>query len=214
MKKGNTGLHFVLITVIAFAMTIAIPALSSAGDSKVSKTLENLQVAFNGESNAHAKYLAYSEKAGEEGYHKVAALFRAAAYAEEIHLNNHAKVIKGMGASPKAEIKLPVINSTAENLADAIKGETYEQTVMYPAFLDQAEIDQNAGAVETFSFAKDAEAQHAMLYKKALNNLDSWKVADAGFGVCPTCGYTVEGIPTFKACPVCGKPASDYKIIT
>ncbi len=102
--------------------------MAQTGDANAGKTLENLQAAFNGESNAHAKYLAYANKADEEGYLKVATLFRAAAYAEEVHLNNHAKVIKGMGASPKAEIKLPEIHSTAQNLADAIKGETYEQT--------------------------------------------------------------------------------------
>ncbi len=214
MKKGNSWLHFALITVGVFAMTLTVSSMSNAGEAKASKTLANLQAAFNGESNAHAKYLAYSKKADEEGYLKVAALFRAAAYAEEVHLNNHAKVIKDMGATPTAEIKLPEIKSTEQNLADAIKGETYEQTVMYPGFLEQAEAEQNIGAVETFSFAQAAEAEHAKLYQKALNNLNSWKVADAGFSVCPTCGYTVEGKPEFAKCPVCGKSAEEYKLIS
>ncbi len=214
MEKGNRWLHFALISVIALTMTVTVSALSKAGEVKGGKTLENLQAAFNGESNAHAKYLAYAKKADEEGYLKVAALFRAAAYAENVHLNNHAKVIKSMGATPKAEIKLPEINSTAENLADAIKGESYEKTVMYPAFLAQAEDEQNLAAVETFSFAQEAEGEHAKLYQKALDNLNDWKVADAGFSVCPTCGYTVEGKPAFVNCPVCGKPSEEYKLIS
>jgi len=213
MKKGSVLLHFVLIVVITFSMTMTVSALSQAGDANVSKTLANLQAAFNGESNAHAKYLAYSNKAGEEGYLKVAALFRAAAYAEEIHLNNHATVIKGMGAIPKAEIKLPEIHSTEQNLADAIKGETYEQTVMYPDFIAQAEKEKNDAAIETFSYAEAAEAEHAILYTKALSNLNEWKVAAAGFGVCPICGYTIEGNATFTKCPVCGTPADDYKLV-
>ena len=213
MKKGSVRVHFALIVMITFAMTMTISALSQAGDVKVSKTLENLQAAFNGESNAHAKYLAYSNKAGEDGYLKVAALFRAAAYAEEVHLNNHAKVIKGMGASPNAEIKLPEIHSTEQNLADAIKGETYEQKVMYPDFIAQAENEQNDAAIETFSFAEAAEAEHAKLYQKALSNLNEWKVAEAGFSVCPVCGYTVEGKPTFTKCPVSGTPADRYKLV-
>jgi rubrerythrin len=183
MKKGNVWLHFALIVVITFAMTMTVSTLAQAGDANGSKTLENLQAAYNGESNAHAKYLAYAKKAGEEGYLKVAALFRAAAYAEEVHLNNHAKEIKAIGASPKAEIKLPEIHSTEQNLADAI-------------------------------YAEVAEAEHAKLYTKALTNLNEWKVADAGFGVCPICGYTVEGKPTFKKCPLCGTPADDYKLVT
>jgi rubrerythrin len=67
-------------------------------------TLENLQAAFNGESNARAKYLAFAAKADEEGYAPVASLFRAAAAAEAIHAESHARVIKKMGATPVANI--------------------------------------------------------------------------------------------------------------
>jgi rubrerythrin len=212
MKKNEGLFSFALVIMIAFGVTMMGPALSSAGEAKASTTLENLQTAFNGESNAQAKYLAYAKKATEEGYLKVAGLFRAAAAAEEIHLNNHAEVIKSMGATPKAEITLPAINSTKENLADAIKGETYEQTVMYPDFLAQAEKEKNEDAMQTFNYAKAAEGEHAKLYQKALSNLNDWKVADVGFFVCPICGYTVEGKPTFKNCPVCATPANDYKL--
>ncbi len=59
------------------------PAVATAATG--TKTLENLQTAFNGESNANAKYLEFAKKADEEGYTKVASLFRAAARAEEIH---------------------------------------------------------------------------------------------------------------------------------
>ncbi len=52
---------------------------------------------------------------------------------------------------------------------------------MYPDFIAQAEKDQNDAAIETFSYAEAAEAEHAKLYTKALNNLNEWKVADAGF---------------------------------
>lgn len=214
MKMNSKRFHFALITGIVFVLSGLSPALSSDVTAKDSKTLENLQAAFNGESNAHAKYLAYSKKAAGEGYLKVAALFRAAAAAEEIHFNNHAKVIKSMGAIPIAEIKLPGIKSTKENLADAIKGETYEQTVMYPGFLVQAEKDQNDDAIQTFTYAETAEGEHAKLYKKALSNLNNWKVAGAGLSVCPICGYTVEGKPAFEDCPVCATPKKDFKLIS
>jgi len=209
LKKSRS----VVAVIITCLLVIAVAASSQANQTKNDQTLQNLQAAFNGESNAHAKYLAYAKKAEKEGYLKVASLFRAAAYAEEIHLNNHAKVIKEMGATPKAEIKLPTIHSTKENLADAIKGETYEQTVMYPGFISQAKKEKNSAAVETFSYAKAAEAEHAKLYQQALDNLESWKVAGVGFSVCPTCGFTVEGKPTFVDCPVCGAPGDKYKLI-
>ena len=45
----------------------------------------------------------------------------------------------------------------------AIKGEVYERDVMYPEFLKQARAERNADAIETFSFAKNAETEHARL---------------------------------------------------
>ena len=212
-KDGNRWLYFALFAVIAFTATMTISGLSNAGDTKNGKTMENLQAAFNGESNAHAKYLAYAEKADAEGYGRVASLFRAAASAEKIHLTNHARVIESMGGTPKAEIKLPEIKSTSDNLAEAIKGESYERDTMYPDFLSQAKKDDNPDAVRTFTYAQAAEAEHARLYQKALNNLASWKAPKADFYVCPTCGYTVEGNPSFASCPVCATPASLYLMV-
>jgi rubrerythrin len=194
-----------------FALCVVAPRQATAMENK---TLEDLMTAYNGESNAHAKYLSYAKKADEEGYGKVASLFRAAAEAEEIHLKNHAEVIKGMGGTPKADIKLPEVKSTKENLEDALKGETYERLTMYPEFIAQAKQDNNKAAVRTFTYAKFAEAEHAKLYKEALDNLESWKGAKADFYVCPTCGYTVEGKPSFEACPVCATPANDYMLVT
>src|ERR1035437_8259983 len=69
------------------------------------KTLANLQTAYNGESNAHAKYLEFAKQADSEGYGKVASLFRAAAAAEQIHLTCEAAVIKEAGTTPQADIK-------------------------------------------------------------------------------------------------------------
>ena len=42
-------------------------------------TTENLKDALAGESQANRKYLAFSEKAQEEGFRQIARLFRAAA---------------------------------------------------------------------------------------------------------------------------------------
>jgi rubrerythrin len=56
--------------------------------------LANLLDAFNGESNAHARYLSFAAKADAEGWHGIASLFCAAAYAEHIHAANHARIIK------------------------------------------------------------------------------------------------------------------------
>jgi len=209
------NLSKLLLTLLAIVAIFSVPMMISVASAATqSKTLDNLMAAYNGESNAHAKYLAYAEKADQEGYHKVASLFRAAASAEEIHLNNHARVIKALGGTPKADIKLPEIKSTKENLEDAVKGESYERDTMYPEFIAQAEKDGDTSAVRTFTYAKSAEAEHAKLYQEALNNLAAWKAPKADFYVCPTCGYTVEGKPSFESCPVCSTPAKLYIVVS
>src|SRR5579864_6695363 len=86
-------------------------------------TLRNLQAAFEGESNAHARYIAFAVKADAEGLHGAASLFRAAARAEQIHANNHARVIRQIGAEPVAVIHPIQVHSTLENLNEARAGE-------------------------------------------------------------------------------------------
>ncbi len=153
----------------------------------MSKTEQDLQDAFAGESQANRKYLAFAKKAEEEGYSQVARLFRAAAAAETIHAHNHLKVLNG-------------IKSTKENLMVAITGESYEFQKMYPRMIDDAKSEGQDYALRSFNLANEVEKVHASLYKKALENLG--KNAATDYYVCTVCGYTVEGGAP-DDCPVC-----------
>ncbi|HSQ23004.1 MAG TPA: ferritin family protein [Pyrinomonadaceae bacterium] len=207
------GLALVMVaTAILLAACSKAPATNGSTSTvvtKASKTLDNLQTAFNGESNAKARYLAFAQKAESEGYGKVASLFRAAAKAEDIHANNHAEVIRKLGATPIADVKTPEVNSTTDNLQAAIKGESYERDTMYPDFLKQARDDGNKDAVRTFNLAKEAEAEHAKLYTEASSNLAAWKTTVQPFYVCPSCGYTT-GTLNFAKCPVDFTPKEKF----
>ena len=132
-----------IVSLAAWAMGAYSVGASAATSTT---TLQNMQAAFNGESNAHMRYLAFAEQADRENYGEVASLFRAAARAEGVHASNHAQVIKGMGAVPQAKLESPEVKSTRENLEAAIKGETYERDIMYPTFLKQARRDGNTDA--------------------------------------------------------------------
>jgi rubrerythrin len=176
----------------------------------ISQTLTNLQAAFNGESNAAVCYTAFARKADQEGYMRVAVLFRAAARAEQIHAASHAKVIAKLGATPEAKISEPVVGTTAQNLANAKKGEEYERDVMYPEFIREAEASGEAGAVRTFRLASAAEAVHAELYGNALDNLEAQRT-EATFYVCPVCGEVTDDV-TLKSCPICNAPAEKFEI--
>ena len=189
---------------VLFVLVAMFALISSARAGTT--TLQNMQTAFNGESNAHARYLAFARQADSEGYGKVASLFRAAARAEEIHAANHAVAIKELGAVPQAQIASPEVKSTRENLNTAIKGECYERDTMYPAFLAQARRDHNTGAVKSLNFAKTAEAEHAKLYAALLSDLDLLKgTKSVEFYVCPICGYTTRDA-NLEKCPSCFTP--------
>ncbi len=175
-------------------------------------TLKNLQAAFNGESNAAARYTAFARKADQEGYGRVASLFRAAARAEQIHAANHAAVIKKMGAVPEAQIETPAVKSTRESLQVALAGEEYERDVMYPQFIREAQAARNSAALRTFTYAIEAETEHARLYREALANLEQMK-AKATYYVCAVCGYTVEQL-SFDRCPVCQHPREKFELIS
>ena len=153
----------------------------------MSQTQKNLMDAFAGESQANREYLAFAKKADQESYPQVAKLFRAAAAAETVHAHSHLGVAGG-------------INATADNLKEAIAGETHEFTSMYPEMIKQAEAEGNAKAVRTFTFANEVEKIHAALYQKALAGMDAKK--DVDYYVCGVCGYTCENEAP-DDCPVC-----------
>jgi len=194
-------------TPVAEAVTPAAPAVPPVPVEKT--TLDNLQDAFNGESNLHARYLVFAKKADEEGYGKVARLFRAAARTRQIHFERYAKLIKELRSTPVTNIETPVVKSTAENLKTAMDGEIHESTVIYPEFLAKAKKDQNKGAIDAFEDAGKAEAAHAGLYKKALENLKAWKIGGKNFYVCPLCGNIMENMKS-RSCPICKTQRKEF----
>jgi len=211
MYCSNLSKRAIWLVAVLGVLGLAISPLVFAEAPKltVGTTLENLQAAFNGESNAHARYLAFAKKADEEGYTPVARLFRAAAKAEEIHAGNHKKVIEAMGGTAEATIETPNVKTTKENLAAAIAGESYERDVMYVEFLKVAKADRNRDAARTLNLAKTAEAEHAKLYQDALDNLDTWKGDAKTFYVCTVCGYTTTD-PSLEKCPSCFSPQEKF----
>ncbi len=108
----------------------------------MSKTMEGLQAAFAGESQANRKYLAFAEKADKEGFPQAAKLFRAAAAAETIHAMSHLRTMGG-------------IKSTVENLEEAAGGENYESVTMYPDFIKDAEAEGEKAAIHSFEKAME-----------------------------------------------------------
>jgi rubrerythrin len=164
----------------------------------MSKTIEDLQAAFAGESQANRRYLAFAKKADTDGYPQIAKLFRAAAAAETVHAHNHLRAMDGVGA-------------TSDNLKTAIAGENYEWVTMYPEFIKDAEAESMKRALSYFKWAWEVEKVHEELYRKAQAALEAQQpLAEVDYYVCPTCGYTHEG-PLQGICPVCKSPADKFE---
>jgi rubrerythrin len=197
----------ILATLVAAAALTTTPAQAAAGT-----TLQNLQAAYDGESNASARYAAFAAKADTEGFLSVGRLFRAASRAETIHATAHAKVIQALGAKPRSEVGQPVVKSTRENLQAAIAGETYEKDTMYPEFLAVARKDGNADAIRTLNLARNAEIEHARLYQAAVDGLEGQRAAGAPFYVCAVCGFTTRTLPAEK-CPSSFSPKEKFERI-
>jgi len=160
-------------------------------------TMDNLKAAFAGESQANRMYLAFAQKADDDGLPQVAKLFRAAAEAETIHAHAHLRVMGG-------------IQSTAENLATAIAGEGEEFTSMYPKFLAAAQAEGNRPAERSFQNALAVEEIHHGLYGKALEAVqDGGDLPAAKILVCPVCGNTVENEAP-ERCPICHVAGSKF----
>ncbi len=160
-------------------------------------TQKSLEEAFAGESMAHLKYLAFSEVAKKEGFPKIANLFKAIAYAEQVHAINHAK-------------QLGLIKKTADNLQSGINGEHFEIEEMYPAYDAIAKLQKEKGAQRSIHYAIEAEKIHEEMYKDALEKAKQGKDIEAEeVYICPICGYTHIGKPTEK-CPVCNLPQDKF----
>ncbi len=158
-----------------------------------------LKEAFAGESQANRKYLAFADKADKDGYAQAARLFRAAAAAETVHAHNHLRALKAIG-------------TTADNLKDAVAGETHEFKSMYPEMLKQAKSEGHADAERSFTFALEVEKVHGKLYQDMLDNLDRAGKEDYPYYVCPVCGHTV-GKKAPDTCPICGTKGSMFNRI-
>jgi rubrerythrin len=174
--------------------SIVKPASYVTSNDANAKTTENMQAAFKGETTASSKYAAYSKKAEQEGYHQIALLFKAASIAENIHANNHKAVLQESGVSVPIIKPEFTVKSTKENLQDAITGETYEVTTMYPEFLTAANKAGNQFAMMSLNYAYKTEKKHKVFYEAALTALqnNSVKSLPTVLYVCPTCGNTYE----------------------
>lgn len=165
----------------------------------MSKTTENLQAAFAGESQARNKYTFFAQVARKEGYHYIAKIFEETADNERRHAKDHLQMLNGIG-------------DTAANLKEAMGGEDYEVESMYPGFAKEAEEEGQTDAANLFKQIAKIEAHHRDRYRKLLEMVEAGTVYTREQPIkwkCSVCGYVHEGTEPPPQCPSC-KHAKEY----
>lgn len=159
---------------------------------KGTKTESNLQAAFAGESQARNKYTYFSAVAKQEGYLKVASIFKENAKNEKEHAKLWFKLLSG-------------INDTASNLKAAAAGENYEATQMYVDFAKTAKEEGFDDIAKLFEQVAAIEASHEQQFKQASDSLGKETEVSSPVWRCVNCGFTLNAKSAPSKCSVCGE---------
>ncbi len=173
-------------------------------DIKGTKTEQNLQTAFAGESQARNKYTYYASKAKKEGYVQIANIFEETAGNEKEHAKMWFKLLNGGS-----------IKDTISNLKDAAAGENYEWTDMYETFAKEAREEGFDDIAFLFEEVGKIEKEHEERYLQLLKNIEEGKVFKKGEVVvwkCLNCGHIHVGETAPEVCPVCNHPQSYFEL--
>jgi len=188
-------------------------------DTKETETAQNLMKAFIGESMARNRYTMFSKIAKKEGYEQIAGIFEETANQEAEHAKwNYRMLVQDLGIN-EAELQVDaagpvVLKDTATNLLEAINGENYEYTTMYPEFANTAEKEGFPKVAARFRAIARAEWHHEQRYKKLLDQVKNntvFKKEGKIYWVCRKCGYVHEGTEPPQVCPACNHPPSYYQ---
>ncbi len=171
-------------------------------DLKGTKTLENLMIAFGGESEARNKYTFFASKAKKEGYVQISKIFEETAANEKEHAELWYKLAKGIG-------------TTEENLLSAAAGENYEWTDMYAEMAKTAREEGFPEIAFQMEGVAAIEKEHEERYRKLAENIKSGMVFERDTEVlwqCSNCGHQYMGKEALDVCPVCAHPKDYFQI--
>ncbi|MGH9087462.1 MAG: rubrerythrin family protein [Acidimicrobiales bacterium] len=132
-----------------------------------SRTEANLKAALLGESQANRRYLYFAQSADVEGYPDVAALFRSVADGETGHAFGHFAFLEESGDP----VTGAPMGSTLDNVENALRGEMYSATEMYPGLAKTAREEGFAEIADWFEMLARAEKSHADRFTAALGSL-------------------------------------------
>lgn len=178
-------------------------------DFASSKTKENLEYAFAGESQATNKYAYYAKAARSEGYQQIGAIFEETSGNEQQHAKMWFRALHNNGDARGA------VPATAANLADAAAGENEEWTQMYKGFAETARAEGFDELAVLFDRVGEVEKNHEERYRRILDHLEkgvTFKSDNVVAWKCRECGFVHFGTEPPEVCPACAHPRAYYEL--
>ncbi|MBQ8175130.1 MAG: rubrerythrin family protein [Clostridia bacterium] len=167
------------------------------------RTEQNLEAAFAGESQARNKYTYFAAVAKKQGFEQIAALFLKTAENEREHAEIWFKELSGIGTE------------TADNLEAAADGENYEWTDMYAKFAKTADEEGFVELAAKFRAVAAIEKEHEERFRALLRNVQMNEVfarSEVKIWECRNCGHIVVGMKAPPICPVCEHAQAYFEI--
>lgn len=174
---------------------------------KGTQTEHNLLASFAGESQARNRYTLFAERAKEEGYEQIAAIFLETAEQELTHARSFFSFLEGGTVEITAGYPAGVVADTAKNLAEAAAGEREEWSSLYESFAKTAQDEGFPQIANHFRLVAKAEQMHEARYLKLLERMEAGQVFESPEPtewMCRRCGFTITAKTAPKRCPVCG----------
>lgn len=180
-----------------------------------SQTAKNLLTSYAFESQAVTRYTFYAEKALEEDFVHIAAIFQETAEQELEHASRFFKFFNGGELEITATFLTGVVKTTLDNLLAATSLEHNVHTNLYPGFATVARTEGFVRAAETWDAISKAEEQHEKNFSTLAENIRTGKVfsrSEERIWRCKSCGYIHTGKTPPEKCPACVKPPGYFEL--
>lgn len=174
---------------------------------KGTRTEHNLLASFAGESQARSRYTLFAQKAQEEGYEQIAAVFLETAEQELSHARQFFSLLEGGTVEITAAYPAGVVADTKTNLAEAAAGEREEWGELYENFAKVATEEGFPHIANLYKLIAKVEQMHEARYVKLLERLETgteFEQTEPVEWMCRRCGFTITAKAAPKRCPVCG----------
>jgi rubrerythrin len=164
-----------------------------------SQTEKNLLKAFEGESKARTRYDFFARYAKLNGHEDIAKIFEELSNNEKAHALVWLKWLCDNKNS-----------STLNNIKTAIAAENYENSTMYPEFVQTARKEGHEDLAELFEHVQKIEKSHEDKLKTLMEMLQNKDVTPDKNGEyrwkCSVCGCIIEQKEKPTSCPLCAEP--------